>query len=54
MFEEKKVPTVTPLNALHGVYNLFFPHKSLFAVKNFLISQPLHMGEGREGVIGFG
>ena len=54
MFEEKKVPTVTPLNALHGVYNLFFPHKSLFAVKNFLISQPLHMGEGRGGVIGFG
>ena len=54
MFEEKKVPTVTPLNALHGVYHLFFPHKSLFAVKNFLISQPLHMGEGRGGVIGFG
>ena len=39
MFEEKKVPTVTTPNALHGVYIFFFPHKSL--CYNFLTPQPL-------------
>ena len=38
MFKEKKVPTVTTCNALHGVYNFFFPHESLFVAKKFLTS----------------
>ena len=41
MFKEKKVPTVTTPNALHGVSTSFFPHKSYFAVKIFLTPQPL-------------
>ena len=38
IFEEEKVPTVTTPNALHGVFNFFFPHKSLSVAKNFLTS----------------
>ena len=33
MFEEKKVPAVTTPNALHGVFNFFFPLKSIYVTK---------------------